>query len=244
MGSNGRTTDDETRGGISTIARPATRQDGSRRPAAEVFVPADRRRGKDGTEVPPQRDGSGRQAGTRERRGAGRRAATGRPDTEQQTAAGQRAAVTQRTSVLDWPPPAHGTDEAQRTAPGRRADPSQAAPQSGPAQAPHRGPFVVLLCGLLGGALISALVISTTLAQGAFQISKLQDSTSALARQRQALAEQVAQAQSALVIEELARQLGMRPIGELRFIDPKTGQIKTDAGTGFMRNIHVSGYAP
>jgi hypothetical protein len=102
----------------------------------------------------------------------------------------------------------------------------------------------VLLCGLLGGALISALVISTTLAQGAFQISKLQDSTSALARQKQALLDQVAQAQSAQVIEQRARQLGMRPVGELRFIDPKTGKIRTDAGDRYVQSIHVPGYNP
>ena len=75
----------------------------------------------------------------------------------------------------------------------------------------HRMPFVLLLCGLLGGALVSALVISTTLAEGSFQITKLQDSTSALARQRQALEEQVAQAESAQVIEERASQARHAP---------------------------------
>jgi hypothetical protein len=120
-----------------------------------------------------------------------------------------------------------------------------------PAQAPeavrpvspdlaNRMPFIVLLCGLLGGALVSALVISTTLAEGSFEINKLQQSDNALARQRQQLAEAVAQAQSAQVIGQRAYQLGMRPAGELRFVNLKTGQVETDAGSGGT----VPGYAP
>jgi hypothetical protein len=107
------------------------------------------------------------------------------------------------------------------------------------ARAAHRVPFFVLLCGLLGGALISALLISTTLAEGSFQITRLQQSDNALARQRQQLQEEVAAAQSAQVIGERAYQLGMRPDGELRFLNLKTGKIVTDAGSGA-----VSGYTP
>jgi hypothetical protein len=92
-------------------------------------------------------------------------------------------------------------------------------------------PFVLLLCGLLGGALVSALVISTTLAEGSFEITKLQNSTSSLARERQALLQQVAQAQSAPVIAVKAGRLGMREVSELRFLDLKTGEITTDAGS-------------
>ena len=35
-------------------------------------------------------------------------------------------------------------------------------------------PFLLLVCGLLGGALVSALVISTTLDAGSFKITQLQ----------------------------------------------------------------------
>jgi cell division protein FtsB len=104
-------------------------------------------------------------------------------------------------------------------------------------------PFVLLLCGLLGGALVSALVISTTLAEGSFQINKLQDSTSALARQRQTLEEQVAQAQSAPVIEQRASKLGMRRPGELLFIDLKTGKTTNDGPT-WIGAVNAPGYAP
>lgn len=104
-------------------------------------------------------------------------------------------------------------------------------------------PFVLLLCGLLGGALVSALVISTTLAEGSYQITNLQNSTSALAQQRQTLQEEVAQAQSAQVIEERASQLGMRRTGELRFVDLKTGKV-TDDGPAWSGAANAPGYAP
>jgi hypothetical protein len=105
-------------------------------------------------------------------------------------------------------------------------------------------PFFLLLCGLLGGALVSTLVISTTLSAGSFEITKLQQSNDALARQRQQLEEQVAAAQSAQVIEQRAYQLGMRPVGVLRFINLKTGKIATDAGSGAGPTIQVPGYTP
>lgn len=111
-------------------------------------------------------------------------------------------------------------------------------------QGHQRMPFFFLLCGLLGGALVCALVISTTLAAGSFQITKLQQADTALARQRQLLQEQVAAAQSAQVIQSRALQLGMRPVGELRFLDLKTGKTLTDAGTGAVADIEVPGYTP
>ena len=111
-------------------------------------------------------------------------------------------------------------------------------------RAAHRMPFFLLLCGLLGGALVSTLVISTTLAAGSFEITKLQQSNDALARQRQQLQEQVAAAQSAQVIEQRAYQLGMRPVGMLRFINLKTGKIATDASSGAGSANQVPGYHP
>jgi cell division protein FtsB len=114
----------------------------------------------------------------------------------------------------------------------------------GAEQGARRMPFVLLLCVLLGGALISALVISTTLAQGSFQISKLQQSNKELARQRQILQENVAAAQSAQVIQARALQLGMRPAGELRFLNLKTGTVQTDAGSGAVAAVHVPGFTP
>ncbi len=102
-------------------------------------------------------------------------------------------------------------------------------PRASPARAAGRMPFLLLVCGLLSGALVSALVISTTLAEGSFQISQLQQQDSVLARQRQALEAQVAQAHSPTVIQQRAYQLGMRPVDVVRFLDLRDGKVKTDA---------------
>jgi hypothetical protein len=144
------------------------------------------------------------------------------------------------------PAPGAGGIPNVRTAPQPQPQPQPGASRVGsPAVAPpgtHRLPFVLLLCGLLGGALVSALVISTTLAAGSFEISKLQNSTIAQARQLQSLQEQVAQAQSASQIASRATELGMRPVGELMFVDLKTGKLTTD-GTNWPGYV-PPGYTP
>jgi len=144
---------------------------------------------------------------------------------------------------------------APRTAPARRPDPRTrpiAAPRhtrpvtTGPrtrSGAP-RMPFILLLVGLLGGALVSLLVISTTLAQGSFHITKLQEQNASLAREKQILTNQVAQAENPAVIAQKAEQLGMRPNPHLGFIDLKTGKIVTGKPSGADAAINVPGYNP
>jgi hypothetical protein len=175
----------------------------------------------------------------------GQRPATGqRPPTEQRPGVRQRPAA-QPAPKTEGGPGAGGGPNPGGIPNARTAPPPGASRAGAPAVAPpgtHRLPFVLLLCGLLGGALVSALVISTTLAEGSFQISKLQDSTISQARQLQSLQEQVAQAQSAPEIASRATALGMRPVGELRFIDLKTGKLTTD-GTDWQAYI-PPGYTP
>ena len=140
-----------------------------------------------------------------------------------------------------------GLPDGVRLAPSAPSAPStpsapgvtRAAPRGG-----HRMPFILMLCVLLGGALVCTLLISTTLAAGSYRITKLQQSVDALARQRQTMQEQVAQAQSAQVIEQQAEQLGMREQGQLRFFNLKTGKVQTDAGSGAVQAINVPGYTP
>jgi hypothetical protein len=129
---------------------------------------------------------------------------------------------------------------------GVRLAPSAPGTTSAPSasRGGHRMPFILMLCVLLGGALVCTLLISTTLAAGSYRITKLQQSVDALARQRQTLQEQVAQAQSAQVIEQRAEQLGMGEPGQLRFFDLKTGKVQTDAGSGAVQAINVPGYTP
>src|SRR5262245_37325032 len=101
------------------------------------------------------------------------------------------------------PPPRTGP------APRTRPAPRPAGPRAR-SRAP-RMPFILLLVGLLGGALVSLLVISTTLAQGSFRITSLQEQNADLARQAQTLTNQVAQAGNPAVIAKEAELLGMRP---------------------------------
>ena len=105
-------------------------------------------------------------------------------------------------------------------------------------------PFILLLVGLLGGALVSLLVISTTLAQGSFRVTSLQEQNAELARQAQTLTNQVAQAGNPAVIAKEAEQLGMRPNPHLGFIDLKSGKIVVGKPSRAEAAINVPGYNP
>jgi hypothetical protein len=252
--------EDHPRSGTGTLTSPDGRARRDR--AAEVGpVTQEPRRGRQARPVPSPRPAAGQRnqrvapqaaaerlagAATAQPAGTGQRAGTGRfagARTRPETGAPWRVPPARRTAgPRPAGPRAPQAEPAQRT--GTQGTGTQAqAPQPGALVAPHRMPFMLLLCGLLGGALISALVISTTLAEGSFKISKLQDSTSALARQRQALEDQVAQAQSAQVIEERAAKLGMRRTSELMFVNLKTGKV-TDTGPTWDGAVSAPGYAP
>ena len=97
-------------------------------------------------------------------------------------------------------------------------------------------PFLLLIVGMLSGALVCLLVISTTLAAGSFQITNLQQQNQALSKQQQQLQQQVAQDQAPGVIAQRAEQLGMQPAGQLQFLNVKTGQLSSDAATGAARH--------
>jgi hypothetical protein len=104
--------------------------------------------------------------------------------------------------------------------------------------------FIVLLVGLLGGALVSLLVISTTLAAGSLRIDRLKQQNASLAQQQQTLANQVALESSQAQIAKEARQLGMRQNPYLRFIDLKTGKIVTGKVSKSEAAINVPGFIP
>ena len=135
-----------------------------------------------------------------------------------------------------------------RTVPGRNPAPrpgTRPVPRtSRPRARSSRTPFILLLVGLLGGALVSLLVISTTLAQGAFRITSLQEQNANLAREQQTLTNEVAQAGNPAVIARKAEQLGMRPNPHLGFIDQKTGKIIVGKPSRAEAAINVPGYTP
>jgi hypothetical protein len=107
-----------------------------------------------------------------------------------------------------------------------------------------RAPFILLLVGLLGGALVSLLVISTTLAQGSYRITSLQQQNANLAKQEQLLAQQVAQASSPAQIAQKAEEFGMRPNPALQFINLKTGKVVKGKVSKADAEINVPGYNP
>jgi hypothetical protein len=107
-----------------------------------------------------------------------------------------------------------------------------------------RTPFILLLVGLLGGALVSLLVISTTLAQGSFQITNLEQQNASLARQEQNLTSEVAQAADPATIAQEAEQYGMRQNPNLRFVNLKTGKIVSGKVSRADAAIDVPGYTP
>jgi hypothetical protein len=133
--------------------------------------------------------------------------------------------------------PGAGTPGSRSTGPVR---PAGAPPR---ARSP-RTPFILLLVGLLGGALVSLLVISTTLAQGAFRVTSLQEQNANLAREQQTLTNEVAQAGNPAVIARKAEQLGMRANPHLGFIDPKTGKIIVGKPSRAEAAISVPGFTP
>jgi len=92
--------------------------------------------------------------------------------------------------------------------------------------------------------MVSLLVISTTLAQGAFQITSLQQQNANLTRQQQTLSNAVAQAANPAVIAQEAEQLGMRQDPNLSFIDLKTGKIVSGKVSKSDAEINVPGYTP
>ncbi|HUN34076.1 MAG TPA: hypothetical protein VMU95_18905 [Trebonia sp.] len=106
------------------------------------------------------------------------------------------------------------------------------APATAGSRAAQKMPFLLLVCGLLGGAMASALGITVTLSSGSFQITELQQQDNQLVRQSLALQDQVASARSSAVIEQRAYELGMRPVGLIRYLDLNNGQIETGGGNG------------
>ena len=88
-----------------------------------------------------------------------------------------------------------------------------------------RLPFLLLVAGLLGGGLISLLLINTALAQGAFVAGDLQTRSASLADREQALEQQVAVLESPSSLAARAEALGMVPSANPVFIRAADGAV-------------------
>ncbi|MFJ2790802.1 septum formation initiator family protein [Streptomyces sp. NPDC087290] len=90
---------------------------------------------------------------------------------------------------------------------------------SGPSNA-ARTPFVLLVVVLLGGGLITLLVLNSALNEGSFRLSELKKRTTELTDEQQALQHDVDNYSKPDALERRARELGMVPGGSPAFLNP------------------------
>ncbi|MFG2499407.1 hypothetical protein ACGFSB_14505 [Streptomyces sp. NPDC048441] len=90
---------------------------------------------------------------------------------------------------------------------------------SGPSQA-ARTPFVLLVVLLLGGGLITLLILNSSLNEGSFQLSELKKGTTELTDQEQELQRDVDAYAAPDALQRRARELGMVPGGDPAFLNP------------------------
>ncbi|WP_405711804.1 MULTISPECIES: septum formation initiator family protein [unclassified Streptomyces] len=83
-----------------------------------------------------------------------------------------------------------------------------------------RTPFVLLVVALLGGGLITLLVLNSALNEGSFRLSELKKRTTGLTDEQQALQRDVDNYSKPDALERRARELGMVPGGSPAFLNP------------------------
>lgn len=93
------------------------------------------------------------------------------------------------------------------------------------AERASRGVFALVVVGMLIVGMIVILVINTSLAQGAFTVSELEQEQTALTQQEQALAQTVAAAGAPDVLEKAARAMGMVPSETPVFVKVPSGKV-------------------
>ncbi|MFC0042768.1 hypothetical protein, partial [Actinomadura rayongensis] len=87
-----------------------------------------------------------------------------------------------------------------------------------------RAPYFLRTAALLGGALLSHLLLNTVLAEDAFTLTRLQRDNKILAQQKQGLEEEIAREESPESLRKKAEQLGMRQPDTLAWLDADTGR--------------------
>lgn len=85
-------------------------------------------------------------------------------------------------------------------------------------------PFVLLVLGLLGGGLVSLLVVNTTLGATSFRLSQLQSENARLSLQERNLQGRIQNEQAPAEIAKRAYQLGMRAETNATILDLRTGR--------------------
>jgi cell division protein FtsB len=125
-----------------------------------------------------------------------------------------------------------GTTATERAATARTARARVTVATRRPARTVERraatapqAPFAVLVVGLLGGALVSLLLLNTVLAQQTFTLSEVQRENQRLDERKQALQEDIARENSPEVLHAKARRLGMRDAERPVYVDARTGRV-------------------
>lgn len=85
--------------------------------------------------------------------------------------------------------------------------------------------FVLLVCGLLAGGLLSLLMVNNSLAAGSFEQARLRADRTLLGEQEQALTKEVERASSPTQLRAAAKFLGMVPAATTTYVDLTTGRI-------------------
>lgn len=134
--------------------------------------------------------------------------------------------------------PASGGKGTTKPAPPRRTATTPPAPaartraRAGAQTRAPRIPFVLLILGLLGGALVSLLVLRSVVAEEAFAISNLQTENRELSYTEQQLRSTVAHLETSERIAREAEEMGMEQGEAPLFLDPDSGEVRGDAGSG------------
>ncbi|GAA0954554.1 hypothetical protein [Actinocorallia libanotica] len=225
-----------------TVARPRRRSAG---PEPQSDTRPDRKGGRRRPDEPPAEAGAAKaekpRAGRPKVPKAGKPRA-GKPEAEEPKAKEPRARARRKAGAAE--PVARGTKERtpkRRTPEKRTLKPGRARPKAEPAvqgqtqQRPRprprpsagrpRAPFVLLNLCLLGGALVSLLVLNTVLARDAYTLSALERSERRLTQQKQTLIEEIAREEAPRRLALKARNQGMVQPSELAFVDPDNGRV-------------------
>lgn len=82
-----------------------------------------------------------------------------------------------------------------------------------------RVPFVLLIVSLLAAGLIGLLLLNVALAKDSYRLHELQQDTSLLTEEKQALEQRVASESAPSALAEKAEAQGMVPAGERAYLD-------------------------
>ncbi|UFU04225.1 hypothetical protein LQF12_06500 [Ruania suaedae] len=88
-----------------------------------------------------------------------------------------------------------------------------------------RVPFIMLCLGILGAALLSVLLLNTSMAATSYEIHEQRIALARLSEQQQTLAQEADRLASPTQLERAAAEIGMEPAGQIRYLVLSEGRI-------------------